>query len=70
MKKEIKIIGMSCKHCASKVKTALEVNNDLKAKIDLKNNVAIVRMKNDISNYELTKRIVSAGYNVEEVSDI
>lgn len=70
MRKEIKIIGMNCKHCASKVKSNLEINKDLKAKVDLKNNVAIVSMKKDISNLELIKRIEIAGYTVEEVRDI
>lgn len=70
MKKIIKIKGMSCLHCANKVKTALESEKDLKAKIDLKNNLAVIKLKTDISNEELITRVTKAGYTVEEIENI
>lgn len=70
MKKEIKIEGMSCKHCANKVIIALEAEKDLKAKVDLKNNLALVKGKNDISDEVLEKRITSVGYIVKGIKDI
>lgn len=70
MKKIIKIKGMSCLHCANKVKAALESEKDLKAKIDLKNNLAVIKLKTDISNEELITRVTKAGYTVEEIENI
>jgi len=70
MKKEIKILGMNCKHCVKKVKDALEQEKDLKASVSLKKNLAIVKLKNDISDEVLIKRIENSGYTVEGIKNI
>ena len=63
----IKIEGMSCGHCSSRVEEALNSIEGLEAKVDLEKNEARVKLTSDISNDELIKSVTDAGYKVISV---
>ena len=65
----MQISGMNCKHCASLVGKALNAIDGVKAKIDLKNKTAIVKLSKDISDDVLKKAVIDAGYEVAEIKE-
>lgn len=60
----IEIEGMSCKHCKERVENRLNEMDGISAKVDLKEKTAVVSMEKDVSDEELVKVIVKAGYEV------
>lgn len=70
MEKIIKIKGMSCEHCAARVKQALiSTEGVLSATVDVKKKTAAVVSEKEISSELLTKAVVSAGYEVVKIKD-
>jgi cation transport ATPase len=63
LKTEIKIEGMMCAHCASRVQNALKAAG-AEAKIDLKRGVAETTDGDDISDEALKAAVEGAGYKV------
>ena len=70
-RKIINIEGMTCEHCAEKVKLALENLVDVsKAKIDLKNKQAIISYDNTIEEFLLQQTIEKLGYTVTGIKEL
>lgn len=64
-RKIINIEGMTCEHCAKKVKDALENLVDItNAKVDLKKKQAIVTYDNNVDEILLQETIEKLGYTV------
>lgn len=70
MKKELKIEGMTCKHCVKHVKEALEELNGVKhVKVSLENKNAT--LETDKVNDDMLKNAVSeAGYEVVDIINL
>jgi P-type Cu+ transporter len=69
MKKEITIKGMSCAHCQARVEKSLNAIPGVTAKVDLKKNIAIVDLKNDVPDETLKKTVNDAGYEAVSVKE-
>lgn len=70
-RKIINIEGMTCEHCAEKIKLALENLVDVsKAKIDLKNKQAIISYDNTIEEFLLQQTIEKLGYTVTGIKEL
>jgi P-type Cu+ transporter len=69
MKKEISIKGMSCAHCQARVEKALNAIPGVTAKVDLKKNIAVVDLKNDVPDETLKKTVNDAGYEAVSVKE-
>ena len=64
----LKIEGMTCKNCKTRVENAFNCQSDFWAKVDLKNNVATVMTKRPVSVSELEKVVEHMGYTVVETT--
>ncbi|MGN0818768.1 MAG: heavy metal translocating P-type ATPase [Christensenellaceae bacterium] len=68
MEKTIKIEGMMCTHCQSKVQTALSAIKDVKqVEVDLENKRATVYSDKQIADKILLKTVEKLGYKVVEI---
>ena len=61
---EIKINGMSCKHCAAKVENALKDLGLKKVKVDLESNQASFKENHKVTEAMIKEAVQSAGYEV------
>lgn len=69
MEKTIKIKGMSCAHCAARVKQALSaVEGVTEAEVDLKKKCAFVRGET-LSDEAVSKAVTEAGYEVVKIKE-
>lgn len=66
MKKIIEIEGMSCMHCVKHVKDALK-NIGVEAEVSLEKKLAEVNVDAKVSDEELKKAVVDAGYEVKAI---
>lgn len=64
----ITISGMTCKHCKERVENALNSEDGVWAEVDLKNNTALVYMKNKLPEMTLRNDVIKAGYSVTSFS--
>ncbi|CAH2212202.1 heavy-metal-associated domain-containing protein [Tepidibacter aestuarii] len=65
MKKIINIEGMSCGHCAGRVKKELESIGEVKsAEVSAEEKKAVVELANEVDNEKLKEAVVEAGYKV------
>ncbi|HHU53223.1 MAG TPA: heavy metal translocating P-type ATPase [Clostridiaceae bacterium] len=69
MKKIIKIEGMFCPHCSSRVEKVLNQIEGVSAAVDLENKQAKVKSKHNIDNQVLIDIITDAGYEVVEITE-
>jgi len=67
MKKTVYIEGMSCKHCSKKITENLEGIEGVKAKVDLKKNLAIISSKTDIDINSIITAVEKDGYKVKSI---
>lgn len=66
MEKEIKIKGMSCEHCAARVKSALMgVEGVENAVVDVKKKRATVTLSSEVEDGKLVAAVVEAGYEAK-----
>ena len=66
MNKTLAITGMSCEHCVSHVKSALEgMEGVTRAEVSLEGNQAAVALSADVSDAELVAAVEAAGYQAE-----
>lgn len=66
--KTLTVEGMSCMHCAARVKKALTAIKGVKdAEIELSTGACTVMMKKDIPNEELKSAVESAGFRVTDI---
>lgn len=63
----IGIDGMSCKSCAIRVENALNGLDGVWSRVDLGRKSAFVRMKQELSDGQLTSPVAAAGYAVREI---
>ena len=62
MKKKIKIDGMSCAHCSSRVEKALGALSGVKAVVDLEKGMATVEYEGAISDQQLRETVEELGF--------
>lgn len=68
MTKKILIEGMSCQHCVSHVKNALEELDGIKsAKVSLENKSAEIELNHDVDDEKIKAAIDEAGYEVTSI---
>jgi len=66
MKKQLNITGMSCGHCVSHVKSALEdIDAVSLAEVSLEDHRADVTASSDVPDEALVAAVVGAGYEAE-----
>lgn len=65
MTKTMKIEGMMCMHCASRVESVLNAIEGVSAKVDLEKKIATVT--GDVSDEVLRKAVTAAGYEVVSI---
>jgi copper chaperone CopZ len=69
LEKSLKIKGMSCSHCATRVEKALNSLDGVEAKVDLASNSAKLTLAKELSNEEIKKAVENVGYEVIEISE-
>lgn len=69
LEKSLKIKGMSCSHCATRVEKALNSLDGVEAKVDLASNSATLTLAKELSNEEIKKAVENVGYEVTEISE-
>lgn len=69
MKKVVKIEGMTCNHCKSRVEDTLNKIEGISAKVNLSKKEAVVSIKGDIDDKTLTDAITEAGYSVVSIKE-
>lgn len=67
MKKVIKINGMSCGHCSSRVESALNALNGVTAVVNLETKTANITLTKEVSDDVLKQTVTDAGYEVVSV---
>ena len=66
MHKKLKISGMSCGHCVSHVKSALEgIEGVSQADVSLGNHEAEVTLSGEVVDADLFEAVEAAGYQAE-----
>ena len=63
MKKEIKIDGMHCEHCATKVESALSSLDGVK-KVKVKLEKGLAKLDGDVSDEAIRAAVSGAGFTV------
>lgn len=66
-KKRILIEGMSCTHCSSRVETALNSLDNVKAKVNLKKKFAEVKIDDTVTDEQLRIAVEELGFQVIEI---
>lgn len=66
--KTIYIEGMTCKNCTAHVENELNSLEDVYAEVDLKKNLAKVKMQSDINEKVLESAVRKAGYTVRSMA--
>jgi copper chaperone len=66
----LEISGMSCQSCAIHVENALNSLEGVWAKVSLSKQAAVVLMKSELSDAQLTRPVATAGYLVCEIHRI
>ena len=69
MKKVIEIKGMTCDHCQKHVENALNAIDGVEAEVNLKKNVATVKIRKDVDDSVLRGAIEEAGYEVVTITE-
>lgn len=71
MEKRMKIEGMSCDHCATRIEEKLsQLDGIYSIKVDLENKEAILKINKSIENATLKKIVEDLGYIVKEIREI
>lgn len=65
--KTMYIEGMTCGNCANHVENSLNSLEKVYAKVNLKKNLAVIKMKSDISEEILKNAVNKAGYSVKYI---
>lgn len=68
--KTLKVSGMHCEHCVSKVRKALNSVDGVSAEVYLKDNTAKVSYTKDIDDAVLKNVVKAAGYEVVKISEV
>jgi copper chaperone len=69
LKKVIKIRGMHCQHCQSRVEQALNDLEGVTAKVNLKKEEAVVTLSSSLDEQILKDAIQEVGYEVLSIKD-
>ena len=67
--KRVAIEGMHCKNCALRVENAFNERDDCYASVNLKQNCAIIRSKNQLDDMEIRRTVERAGYDVKAIEE-
>lgn len=66
-RKTIKVEGMHCQNCASRLEKIINNVDGLSGKVDFESKTAVVESDSDIDENELKNMIDFAGYKVIEI---
>ncbi|MCD8309396.1 MAG: heavy metal translocating P-type ATPase [Clostridia bacterium] len=70
MKTIVTVEGMSCEHCAKRVKDAITAVNGVEdCEVKLKKKIAVIKSTQPVSADEITKAVTDAGYTVKSVEN-
>ncbi len=69
MKKIMKISGMHCEKCSSRVEKTLNSIEGVKARVNLSKGQAILNISSDVSDDALRNAIEPLGFKVENISE-
>ncbi len=64
----VTIEGMMCAHCQKHVSDALNALSGVTAEVSLEAKNAVLKAEREISDEEITKAVVDAGYEVTGIS--
>ena len=68
MKKIVSIEGMCCERCAKRAENVLSaVSGVVSADVKLKKKIAVIRSRVEVSDEELKKAVVDAGFSVSSI---
>ena len=67
--KNLKISGMSCKHCSARVEKVLNSIDGVEAQVNLETNSAKLTLSKEVSNDLIKSTIDNIGYEVTEISE-
>lgn len=67
-KKNVRIEGMHCEHCAATVENAVNKIAGAVCKVDLKKNLATVSYDRNLDDFAIRKAIEDAGYTVVSIN--
>ena len=68
IKKVIHVEGMTCQHCVSHVKSALEsIKGVSNVNVNLDSNTAVIKSSTEISDSNIEKVVKDAGYEVKSI---
>ena len=70
MDKEIKVVGMSCSHCKSRVEGALKSLLGKGVSVDLASGICAVKNAKAVENDTIKSIVEALGYDVEYIKDI
>ncbi len=70
MKKVITVKGMHCEKCKERVEEALEELDCVSAKVNVRKNIAVVQMTENVEDEKLKNIVKNAGYEVENIEII
>jgi copper chaperone CopZ len=70
MEKKMMIEGMTCMHCSKRVESALNSIEGVKAKVDLEDKSAFLKLKKPVEDKILSDAVTNAGYKVVSIKEI
>ena len=65
--KTVRIKGMSCGQCATRVEKSLNKINGVEAKVDLQSRTAKLNLTEDVSDEQIKDAVDDAGYEVTDI---
>lgn len=65
--KTVKIQGMHCENCKNSVERALNGIDGVAANVNLKKNLAVVKMEQEVPDREIQRAVEAAGFEVIEI---
>jgi copper ion binding protein len=69
MRKQINIEGMSCEHCVRHVTNALdELDGISNVSVDLQGKNAVIEVKEDVTDTQISAALDDAGYEVVSIT--
>lgn len=66
--KVVKIEGMTCEHCKSRVESYIATIDGAAAKVNLKKKIALVSLEKNVTDDQIREVIEKAGYEVVEIN--
>ncbi len=65
----VKICGMTCKNCSSRIENALNKKQGIYAKIDFKSGIGDIFSEDPVSEFTVRQAVIGLGYSVERIEE-